>query len=94
MTKNPKLPTKPTRAVGTPRVILTKGADAIAALAALASFETLKPISLTDDDLRLVKWLIAGHPNEKDEDVQALRAKAEHILEDRKIKRLKARRPF
>lgn len=62
---------------------MKKGKAAIEALAALSVFETLKPIHLTDDDLRLVKWLIAGHPNERDNDVQALRAKCERILKQR-----------
>ena len=66
---------------------MKKGKAAIEALAALSVFETLKPIHLTDDDLRLVKWLIAGHHNERDEDVQALRAKCERILEQRKNER-------
>lgn len=60
------------------------GRDAVEALAALSVFESLKPIHLTDDDLRLIKWLIAGHPNERDADVQALRTKCERILEQRK----------
>lgn len=71
---------------------MKKGKAAIEALAALTVIESLKPIHLTDDDLRLVKWLIAGHPNERDADVAALRAKCERILEQRKNERNMKRR--
>jgi hypothetical protein len=38
---------------------------------------------LSNDNLRLVKWLIAGHDNQMDDDVQRLRAKIDRILEHR-----------
>lgn len=38
---------------------------------------------LSDDDLRLVRWLIAGHQNERDEDVQKLFNKCGRILESK-----------
>ncbi len=39
--------------------------------------------NLTDDEVRLVRWLIAGHQNERDADVQRLFRKCERILESR-----------
>ncbi len=39
---------------------------------------------LSEDDLRLVRWLIAGHQNERDDDVQRLFRKCGRILESKK----------
>jgi hypothetical protein len=39
-----------------------------------------------DEDMHLVRWLIAGHQNERDEDVQRLFRKCQRILESRKNK--------
>ncbi len=39
--------------------------------------------TLSDDDLRLVRWLVAGHQNERDADVQKLFRKCERIIESR-----------
>ena len=37
-------------------------------------------MELTYDEMHLIRWLIAGHPNQKDEDVQKLNRKMERLL--------------
>ena len=38
----------------------------------------------TGNELHLIQWLTAGHPNERDEDVQKLVKKCARIMEQRK----------
>lgn len=41
-------------------------------------------MEFTDNDLHLIQWLTAGHPNERDEDVQKLVKKCARIMNQRK----------